>query len=81
MESNPTDHTDPDDAYESGLHLVCLCRNPQQAHDLGLTLLAADLAYWVMPDPEGFALMVERAETHQRPGRQPPLAKYTIRRH
>jgi rhomboid protease GluP len=62
MESNPTDHTDPDDTYESGLHLVCLCRNPQQAHDLGLTLLAADLAYWVMPDPEGFALMVERAD-------------------
>ena len=27
------------------------------------------------------ALMVERAETHQRPDRQPPLAKYTIRRH
>jgi rhomboid protease GluP len=62
MESNPTGHTDPDDANQSGLHLVCLCQNPQQAHDLGLTLLAADLAYWVMPDPEGFALMVERAD-------------------
>jgi membrane associated rhomboid family serine protease len=62
MESHSTDHTDPDEAYESGLHLVCLCRTAQQAHDLGLTLLAADLAYWVMPDPEGFALMVESAD-------------------
>jgi membrane associated rhomboid family serine protease len=62
MEANPTGHTDPGDSSESGLHLVCLCRNPQQAHDLGLTLLAADLAYWVMPDPNGFALMVESSD-------------------
>lgn len=62
MEANPTGHTTPGNPNESGLHLVCLCRNPKQAHDLGLTLLAADLAYWVMPDPDGFALMVERSD-------------------
>jgi membrane associated rhomboid family serine protease len=62
MEANTTGQTDPEDSSESGLHLVCLCQNPQQAHDLGLTLLAADLAYWVMPDPNGFALMIERSD-------------------
>ncbi|RKX35778.1 MAG: hypothetical protein DRP71_02570 [Verrucomicrobia bacterium] len=62
MDTIPTGPADPDDTNESGLHFVCLCRSPKQAHDLGLTLLAADLAYWVIPDPDGFALMVERPD-------------------
>ena len=62
MESNFTGHKDPGDSHESGLHFVCLCRTPQQAHNIGLTFLAAGLAYWVMPDPGGFVLMVETSD-------------------
>lgn len=50
----------PDSAYEeTGLHLVRICRTPDQAHDLGLILLSAGLAYWVVPHEETFALLVE----------------------
>jgi len=59
MATISTDHSDPDGV---SLHLVRVCRTPDRAHDLGLTLLAAGLAYWVMPDPGGFALMVETSD-------------------
>jgi rhomboid protease GluP len=62
MEANLTVHKVQGDSNESGLNFVCLCRTPQQAHDLGLTFLAAGLAYWVMPDPNGFSLLVETSD-------------------
>lgn len=46
-------------AEETGLHLVRICRSPDQAHDLGLVLLSAGLAYWVVPHEESYALLVE----------------------
>lgn len=49
-----------DSEYETtGLHLVRVCRTPDQAHDLGLVLLSAGLAYWVVPHEGRFALLVE----------------------
>lgn len=47
------------ESVETGLHLVRVCRTPDQAHDLGLVLLSAGLAYWVVPHESSFALLVE----------------------
>lgn len=44
---------------ETGLHLVRICQTPDQAHELGLVLLSAGEAYWVVPHEETFALLVE----------------------
>jgi len=62
----PEDLIEPD-PEENRLHLVRVCRTPDQAHDLGLYLLAAGLAYWVVPDGNSYALLVETQELDEIP--------------